>query len=111
MAITALKAGTLISILIIFVALIYRPTNDEELLERLQTVLSGLEKVEQQFSVRPNTRVAVGYGACNDLFADAKLLFQYTSDANSPEHFDELNTKTEVLKTYAYFFRHGAAAE
>ncbi|CAB0032359.1 unnamed protein product [Trichogramma brassicae] len=32
-------------------------------------------------------------------------------DVGEPQHFNELNTKDELLKSFAYYFRHGAAAE
>lgn len=105
------KAGTFISVLFVIIALFYRRQVDDVLKDRLNSVLEGLVKVEKQCSVDTRPKVAVGYGACNDLFIDGKELLKYDAVAESPEHFNEISSTEELLKTYAYFFRHGAAAE
>lgn len=105
------KAGTFISILVVFVSLFYRRQVDDVLKGRLNSILEGLVEVEQQYSVNARPRVAVGYGACNDLFIDGKELLKYDAAAEKPEHFNDISSIEELLKTYAYFFRHGAAAE
>lgn len=105
------KAGTFISILFLVIALFYRQQVDDVLKDRLNSILEGLVKVEKQCSVGVKPKVAVGYGACNDLFIDGKELLKYDEVAKKPEHFDDISSAEELLKTYAYFFRHGAAAE
>jgi len=111
MAANAVKAGTFISVLIVIIALFYRRKVDDVLKDRLNSVLEGLVKVEQQCSVDTKPKVAVGYGACYDLFIDGKELLKYDDAAEKPEHFNDISSFEELLKTYAYFFRHGAAAE
>lgn len=105
------KAGTFISVLFVVIALFYRRQVDDVLKDRLNSILEGLVKVEKQCSVDTRPKVAVGYGACNDLFINGKELLKYDAVAESPEHFNEISSTEELLKTYAYFFRHGAAAE
>ncbi|RVE42796.1 hypothetical protein evm_012553 [Chilo suppressalis] len=56
-------------------------------------------------------RVALGYGACHDLFVNATKLLDFNELKGSPEHFNEISNKDEFLKSFAYFFKHGAAAE
>jgi ADP-dependent glucokinase len=108
---STLKAGTAISVLFVIIALFCRKQVDDVLKDRLNSVLEGLVKVEKQCIVDTRPKVAVGYGACNDLFIDGKELLKYDDIAESPEHFNEISSAEELLKTYAYFFRHGAAAE
>jgi len=111
MAYSTITAGTFISVLFIVIALLYRRQVDEVLKDRLNSVLAGLVNVEKECSVNIRPKVAVGYGACNDLFIDAKELLKYDDAAQNPEHFNDINSAEKLLKTYAYFFRHGAAAE
>ena len=84
---------------------------EKELSSRLISVLEGLERVEKEHSVDRRPKVAIGYGACNDLFIDGKKLLKYNNAAKTSEHFNFIGSFDELLKTYAYFFRHGAAAE
>jgi ADP-dependent glucokinase len=111
MACSTIKAGTFISVLFIVIALLYRRQVDEVLKDRLNSILAGLVNVEKECAVDTRPKVAVGYGACNDLFIDAKELLKYDDAAQNPEHFNDISSVEELLKTYAYFFRHGAAAE
>lgn len=111
MAYTTVTAGTFISVLLIVIAILYRRQVDEELKDRLNSILEGLVNVEKECSVDIRPKVAVGYGACKDLFINAKELLKYYDVAQNPEHSNDLNSIEELLKTYAYFFRHGAAAE
>lgn len=111
MAYSTITAGTFISALIIVIALLYRRQVDEVLKDRLNSVLAGLVNVEKECSVDIRPKVAIGYGACNDLFIDAKELLKYDEAAQNPEHFNDISSVEKLLKTYAYFFRHGAAAE
>ncbi|GLH13473.1 ADP-dependent glucokinase [Gryllus bimaculatus] len=111
MAAVALKAGAFASLCAILIALYVRKHLDEVLKDRLVSVLQGLVEVEQQHSIDTPRRVAVGYGGCHDLFVNAEDLLEFQDAARNPEHFSHIKTYDELLKTYAYFFRHGAAAE
>ena len=59
----------------------------------------------------PNVLVAVGYGACLDIFVDASDLIRQEEPPQVPRHASQLKTKKDLLETFAYFFNHGAAAE
>ncbi|XP_067011429.1 ADP-dependent glucokinase [Anabrus simplex] len=111
MASGAFRVGTAVSFIAVFVAIYYRNFSNDVLKVRLNSVLQGLVEVERQHSVRTKAKVAIGYGACQDLFVDGKDLLMYDVAAMYPEHFSDISTTEELLKTYAYFFRHGAAAE
>lgn len=102
--------GTLISIVIIIIGIYYR-NSDRELRTRLTHVLNGLEHLETKHEIAVRPKIAVGYGACADVFIDAKYLINYSPKIGAPEHYDEINSRDELLKSFAYYFRHGAAAE
>lgn len=104
-----LTVGTICSVFVILIS-IYLKRPEDELNLRLTTVLKGLIEVENRYhSYTP--KVAVGYGACHDLFVDGKDFINYEDSLGNPEHCDEINSIEELKKSYAYYFRHGAAAE
>ena len=74
-------------------------------------MLKSLLKQEKSAAICPNVRVAVGYGACMDIYVNARDLLGHLEPPKYPTHFSQIRTKTELLKTFAYFFSHGAAAE
>ena len=88
-----------------------RPSLEEITHSRINNVLSSLLKQEKSASCCKNVRVAVGYGACLDIFMDAKDLIGNLQPPKVPQHANQIQTKTELLETFAYFFSHGAAAE
>lgn len=102
--------GTFFTVLIVLAAIYYRNT-DDILQKRLLTLLHGLERLENKYVITRRPKVAIGYGVCTDVFIDAKHLLRYSNEIGRPEHFDEINTELELLKSFAYYFRHGAAAE
>lgn len=105
-----LKFGTAFTLLTVLVAIYYR--NSENVFEkRLQTLIHGLEKLETKYVVTSRPKIAVGYGVCTDVYVNAIHLLQYSEEVGRPQHFDEINTELELLKSFAYYFRHGAATE
>nr|CAD7405843.1 unnamed protein product [Timema cristinae] len=88
----------------------YRKQLDDVLKNRLNSILEGLVKVEKEHSII-SKKVAIGYGACIDLFVDGSDLLNYEAVADIPEHFNDISSSDELLKSYAYFYRYGAAAE
>lgn len=105
-----LKYGTFLTFFVVLVAFYYKRT-DEDLKNRLTSILNGLEKLETKHTISAKPKVAIGYGACTDVFIDAKYLLHYSPSIGEPEHFNEIKTEKELLKSFAYYFRHGAAAE
>ena len=79
--------------------------------QRIDNVLKSLLKQEQNVYVNPDIRVAVGYGACLDIFVDAKDIFGKYKPPQIPSHSSQIRTMEELLETFAYFFSQGAAAE
>lgn len=106
------KTGSLVSLVVIIVAVLYKRRSDELLQERLDQVLSGLRRAENKVQ-SSDLRVALGFGGDVDLFVNAiELLTKIgAKPPETTEHFEEVGTKEEIEKLFAYFFQHGAAAE
>ena len=84
---------------------------ENELTRKLDTVISSLLKYEANHGEVSQPRVAVGYGACKDLFVTGAHMFANLSLTDHPAHFPSISTEAELLQMYAYFFQAGAAAE
>lgn len=84
-------------------------------LKHLTQILSSLTDLEHtNRSVVDVPRVAVGYGACTDVYLNAvdflnasELSATWSEDAPS----DKITNEKELLQTFGYFFSKGAAAE
>ena len=105
-----LKFGSFLTVIIVLIAIYYR-NYDNGLQKRLVAVLHGLERLENRYGVTDIPKVAIGYGICTDVFVNAKDLLKHSPNVGNPQHFDEINTDLELLKSFAYYFQHGAAAE
>lgn len=101
------QIGCLLSIVVVLVAIWYRPETDQVLDAELRTILRGLIDVETPNRSR-KPKVAVGYGACMDVFAYAKDVLEFHESEKQPE---SITNGIELMQAYTYFFRHGAAAE
>lgn len=81
--------------------------------EKLSQVLKGLLRAEKKVGVDRSTRIAIGFGGCEDIFLSAEALLEkinFTAP-NIPEHADNIRSETDFTKIFTYFFRQGAAAE
>lgn len=60
-----------------------------------------------------SARIAVGFGGCIDIFVDAVPLFDAAkiNCPDIPKHHKVVHNQQEVAEGFAYFFKHGAAAE
>lgn len=112
MAGTPIKLGSVLSFCIVLYAMYYRKNDMGD--ERLHPMREQLLILESQNRVGLGSfqpRVALGYGACHDLFVNATLLLDHRELNGEPEHHSEIRNNDELLKSFAYFFKHGAAAE
>ncbi|KAK9512538.1 hypothetical protein O3M35_000939 [Rhynocoris fuscipes] len=100
--------GTLTIICLLISIYLRDPAN--ELRNRLKHVINGLMLVEEQHK-NLSPKVAVGYGACVDLYVNGNDLIPYSDDIGLPQHFDQINSLEELRKSFAYYFKNGAAAE
>ena len=111
---TGVKCGGMVSILIVLAAYFYKQQSEDILNDQLENILLGLERAEQQVGVESDKpKVAVGFGACQDVVTSAtSLLYNLGAQApETPEYVDDIVTQENFEKVFAYFFRHGAAAE
>lgn len=104
-----ITVGTVFSVLFVLIAVYFNSSPENELNLRLKHVLQGLIDVESKFTSE-TPKVAVGYGACNDLFVEGKNFLQYDESVLA-EYHEDINTLEELKRVFAFFFRHGAAAE
>ncbi|XP_071963749.1 ADP-dependent glucokinase-like [Antedon mediterranea] len=105
--------GSILSVLIILFAYLYKCNLDEQLREHLDNVLRNLLKVEKKFKITPKTKVALGLGSCTDAFEDGLGLMKRSGidPAAEAKHHSYISSKEDLAQTFAYFFQHGAAAE
>ena len=111
--------GLVTAVAVAAIAVWYRGSllEDDHLRQRMEAVLKSLIKQENTAMIGyeggdgAGPRIAIGYGACKDLFVDAYKLLPQSVAPDRPEHFNEVETESQLRKMYAYFFQHGAAAE
>ncbi|XP_026286281.1 ADP-dependent glucokinase-like [Frankliniella occidentalis] len=101
------RIGCLLSLLVVLVAIWLRPGTEREIDAEVRAILRGLIDVETPDRVR-KPKVAVGYGACMDVFTNAKDVLQFKESDLDP---GVITNDVELMQAYTYFFRHGAAAE
>ena len=108
-----IKPWLFFSTTVIFVAVVYKRKIDNDLKEKLDQVLTGLLRAERKVGVDSTTKIALGFGGCEDIFVDALPFLEKMkySIPDKPEHIDDIANETDVTKMFTYFFRHGAAAE
>lgn len=108
-----LRAWVFFAVTVIFVAYMYKRKIDNDSKDKLDQVLTGLLRAERKVGVDSTTKIALGFGGCEDIFVDAiPFLERMKYDVpDKPEHLHDIANDTDVTKMFAYFFRHGAAAE
>lgn len=112
MAGVPVKFGSLLSFCILFYAVYIRKNDVGDVrLAPVKDHLLFLERENRVGSGNLQPKVALGYGACHDLFVNATSLLDQNELKEPPQHFNEISNKEEFLKSFAYFFKHGAAAE
>ncbi|KAL3875249.1 hypothetical protein ACJMK2_038173 [Sinanodonta woodiana] len=108
------KVLSLISIIIVLIAFLFKKYTDDRLRQKLDHVLSGLLLAEKKATpLASQTRIAIGFGGCLDYVLDAMEFVKKLNltAPDEPEHYDSVESKEQLSKLFAYFFRHGAAAE
>ncbi|XP_002732054.1 ADP-dependent glucokinase-like [Saccoglossus kowalevskii] len=110
---STVKLGSVVTIIIVFAAYVYKRNLDEQLRDHLLAISNSLLRAEQNYAVTPKVKVAVGFGACEDVFVDSLELL-HTMSLQPPVkeiHHDYINSSSELAEVFAFFFKHGAAAE
>jgi len=106
----AASVSLISSAIILLAAYIYFPYQSNQV--DLKVVLSGLLQAEAMVQVSPETKIAVGFGSCLDVVGNGLHVLEKLGNLvpNTPENFKEIHNMDELMKTFAYFFMHGASA-
>ena len=78
------------------------------------SVLAGLLRAEKSLPVSSDSRrVAIGFGACMDVFTEAIPLMNALNltPPEQPHHHNVVDSGRHLAEILAYFFKYGAAAE
>ena len=105
--------GKYFSVFVVLLGLIcvwFRPENDETLLRR-ESVISSLLQYEQNHVDKTSPRIAVGFGACKDLFVTRSHMMAGVQFPASPDNYLGVRDQSEFVSMLGYFFQAGAAAE
>ena len=72
------------SILVIALVIVWLRPKDQELI-KLDTVISSLLKYEQKYVEVTKPRIAIGFGACKDLFVTRAHMIEMMNNSSFPE--------------------------
>lgn len=88
-------------------------SNSNPDLKKKDKVLTALLSLEEKLSGGGvSAKIAVGYGACKDIFVQGyDILADKRPKNNEVRNHNEIQTWDHLLEMYGYFFSHGAAAE
>jgi len=87
-----------------------RPKSNDELL-KLETVISSLLKYEENHVDQASPKIAVGFGACKDLFVTRSHLMAVVGFPDHVDNYLGVGDEQEFVSMLGYFFQAGAAAE
>jgi len=101
------------SILVIALVIVWLRPKDQELI-KLDTVISSLLKYERKYVEVSKPRIAIGFGACKDLFVTRAHMIEMMNNSSFPEtpaNYLGVGDESEFVSMLGYFFQAGAAAE
>ena len=107
------SVNKLISLIVLVIGLVViwrRPGNDAEVL-RLETVISSLLQFEKNHVDRTSPKIAVGFGACKDLFVTRSHMMEGVGFPETVDNYLGVGNQDEMISMLGYFFQAGAAAE
>ena len=105
-----LFGSSIVAMLIALSLYYYRDTENDPVL----TILAGLLRAEESLPARGDSKkVAVGFGACMDVFTEAVPLLNALNltSPEEPHHHDVVDSSTHLAEVLSYFLKYGAAAE
>ena len=109
-----IKCGFLLAVIFVLVSILYPLLleSEEDTRIKMDNVLQSLLLQEKSVNIRHQAKIAVGYGACKDMFVDGKEVLDHGSKPDSElRNHNEIENWNQLLEMYGYFFSHGAAAE
>ncbi|EDW70387.1 ADP-dependent glucokinase [Drosophila virilis] len=107
------------SVFTAFISIIWQAFLSLQALNKTTVLLTGLLALEgglKRSAFEPAPKVAVGYGACTDLQVNAtefleKFYKMRVPHVRSDFAATDVNNENELLQSFAYYFKNGAAAE
>jgi len=99
-----------VSILVIGLLIIWIRPKDQELI-KLDTVISSLLDYEQKYVEVSRPKIAIGFGACKDLFVTRAHMMKNVSFPETTNNYLGVGDEEEFVSMLGYFFKAGAAAE
>ena len=110
-----LFSSSIVAILIALSLYYYNDQNETQgENDTILSILAGLLRTEELLPVGDDSKkVAVGFGACMDVFTGAVPLLDVLNltSPKEPHHHDVVDTGRHLAEVLSYFFKHGAAAE
>lgn len=126
-AISPLKAisyATTCTIVVAFASVLMQAYMESQNLSRIMAMASGLVRLEHDESVQiargrhpdGRPRVAIAYGACNDVYVGVADFLNYTGGleplgGNAGGQSQHIGSVEDVLRSFGYYFARGAASE
>lgn len=77
----------------------------------LDVIRAKLLAEEGKVSIRTDSRIAIGLGACTDLIVDSIRLLEKFPVPTNPRPHSTIESMQSFLELFAYYFKHGAASE
>lgn len=109
---------TTCTVFVAFVSVVLQAYLESAHLSKVTALISELSKLEHNIDVKAASgrqpRIAVGYGSCSDLYVSAKALLNFSNiDTTLDQGYlmGDITNENELLQSFAYFFKNGAAAE
>lgn len=107
------------SVFTAFISIIWQAFISLHALNKTTVILTGLLAIEgslKRSALQPAPRIAVGYGACTDLQINAtEFLNRYYKHhvlfVSSDHAANDVHNENELLQSFIYYFKNGAAAE
>ena len=106
----AMRMAMAMAVAVAAISVLYRGSllEEDHLRQRLEAVLKSLIKQEKAVKIGSGgtdaaangPRIAIGYGACKDLFVDAHKLLPQSVAPDNPEHFNEIKSEIQLRKMF-----------
>ena len=98
-------------VLALALAILYLRSETPEENLKLETVISSLLKYERKHVEKTSPKIAIGFGACKDLFVTRSHMMDGVSFPKNVDNYLGVGDREEFVSMLGYFFQAGAAAE
>lgn len=102
----------ILSFVVVLSAYYFDKYHKNILRQRLDATLESLLEVERSIQINEDARIAVGYGSCLDIVThSSNLITDSFNPPNEPTHHGIINSQDELIESFAFYYKFGAAAE